>query len=76
MCRFQRTYSTLDLLDKECSTWQLIRSLFKDRLEMEEEAAPIEEEEEADGDEAKKPKRLVKASTGLSRLAGGCRIRP
>ncbi|XP_070212005.1 nuclear pore complex protein Nup107-like [Littorina saxatilis] len=33
--KFQKTYTTLDLLDKERSTWQLIYSLFKDRLETE-----------------------------------------
>ena len=33
MCRFQKTYNTLDLLDKERSTWQLLRSLFKDHLD-------------------------------------------
>ncbi|XP_076461376.1 nuclear pore complex protein Nup107-like [Babylonia areolata] len=31
--KFKKTYGTLDLLDKERSTWQLIHSLFKDRLE-------------------------------------------
>lgn len=31
--KFQKTYTTLDLLDKERNTWQLVHSLFKDRLE-------------------------------------------
>lgn len=33
--KFQKTYNTLDLLDKERSTWQLVHSLFKDRLDAE-----------------------------------------
>ena len=56
--RFQRTYSTLDLLDKERSTWQLIRSLFKDRLET--EAARDEGPMEDDADMALEPKQRVR----------------
>ncbi|KAK7508730.1 hypothetical protein BaRGS_00000296 [Batillaria attramentaria] len=45
--KFQKTYNTLDLLDKERSTWQLVRSLFKDRLETEAtiEAGQMDEED-------------------------------
>ncbi|XP_071089771.1 nuclear pore complex protein Nup107-like [Haliotis cracherodii] len=31
--RFQRTFDTFELLDKEKMTWQLVRSLYRDRLD-------------------------------------------
>ncbi|KAL8570338.1 hypothetical protein ACOMHN_035756 [Nucella lapillus] len=46
--KFKKTYGTLDLLDKERSTWQLIASLFKDRLEADALKEAQQMEEEAD----------------------------
>lgn len=56
--KFQKTYSTLDLLDKERCTWQLVRSLFKDRMETEGNAAHSLMEDDTDGASDPKQKLL------------------
>lgn len=47
--RFQKTFDTLALLIEEKNTWQLVNSLFKDRLETEMRADLSDEEMAIDG---------------------------